>query len=262
MGIHRNQVQLGRDARAAAARGAGRPSSASFTPSISVYSKKTGRRGVMRSSSRSVPSSARSGKRRLSGHELVAHRVGRRVQRDREVHRHARAAASRSSAPRPTVDTVTRRGAIAKAFGCSRIARGLDHGRQVEQRLAHPHEDDVRDRAARREELAHPAHLIDDLRGGEIAREAERAGRAEASRPAGSPPGSRRTASCDRSSGISTDSIARRRARAARPLSGAVAGALHRSRPRGARLPVRRADARAARGRGRSSGSRSSTPRR
>ena len=57
------------------------------------------------------------------------------------------------------------------------LARG-QHGVEVHQRLAHPHEDGVVDRL----EAAEVKRLVEDLRLGEVAPEAHAAGRAEGAR--------------------------------------------------------------------------------
>jgi hypothetical protein len=86
---------------------------ASFTPAMSVYSKKTGRWRR-----RSSPSSAASGKRRLSG---TSRSRTSSVVAWSDTARFTGTARSSGSicGTTPTVDTVTRRGAMAKAFGCS-----------------------------------------------------------------------------------------------------------------------------------------------
>ena len=110
--VHRDQVQLRREIRAAARARRRASSGESFTPSISVYSKKTGRRGVDASRGCAAsPSRLREREAPVERHQHVAHRVGRGVQRDREIHRHAARAASPICGTMPAVDTVTLRGA-------------------------------------------------------------------------------------------------------------------------------------------------------
>ena len=62
-------------------------SGASFTPSISVYSKNTGRRRDSSGRPAQRPEQLAQREAPVQRHQLVAHRVGRGVQRDREVHR-------------------------------------------------------------------------------------------------------------------------------------------------------------------------------
>ena len=67
-----------------------------------------------------------------------------------------------------------------KALRVGQCRDGLQHPVQVEQRLTHAHEHDVRQASTiERQAARHGAHLVDDLRGLEISAEAELAGGTE-----------------------------------------------------------------------------------
>ena len=85
---------------------------------------------------------------------------------------------------RPTVDTVMRRGAMAKPAGSVRDPERLDRGLVVGQRLAHAHVHEVREPAARLEHPRGADHLRDDLARAEIPLEPHRAREAEGAREA------------------------------------------------------------------------------
>ena len=75
----------------------------------------------------------------------------------------------------PTVETPVRRWVIADL---GQPARGREHVLDVHQRLAHAHEHEVVDRL----DAAEVQHLVEDLRGVQVAAEAHRPGRAEGAR--------------------------------------------------------------------------------
>ena len=93
--------------------------------------------------------------------------------------------ARRSMPPtRPTVDTVMRRGDMAKPGGIGEDPERLHRGLVVGERLAHAHVHDVREPPARLEHPRGADHLPDDLARAEIPLEPHRARVAEGAREA------------------------------------------------------------------------------
>ncbi len=164
------------------------------------------------------PSSTASGNCWFSGTSSSRTRVGRGVQRDREIHRHA----ASSSVGDPRHDARRRdRHAPRRHREGLRMDQQASPPRaraQVQQRLAHAHEDDVRDAALGPGAALRMRHdLVDDLGRREIAIRS-RARRSRRSEHASGQPTCVETHSVVRSSsGISTDSITRRRARRGQP---------------------------------------------
>ena len=128
-------------------------------------------------------------------HEDVAERIARGVERDRErvLRRDVR------QPPDPRHDARRGERDVARAEPeparvRDRLGRG-EHAVQVEERLAHPHEDDVREPpAAGGEPSRGGPDLVDDLGRLQVALQAELAGRAERAPDRAARPGSRCTA--------------------------------------------------------------------